>query len=906
MTTLRFAGDISLWPGLLLAVVVAVMAWRFYRREGFELSKRMRIILPTLRSLAFLLGVLILTGPVLHHRKTIGEPGKVRIYVDGSSSMNLADRHLNVARKLRIAREQQWLADGRIDFSLADFSDQLSASLQRDLMMERDERNLLSTEIKAVINTLTPPMRDDLQTALKSLTQALDAWQSNDATPLQGRCDTLQSALTECVTASEALFATYIQERMASDSGSIQSALDLFDQSSRWQRLQRGLQVSTESLVDRLRPFHDVEIVTLAGHDARSRSLADVSSDEPPETPDFPDARLTDLTTGITSTQMTASSGTTAVGEAASVERAAVVLLTDGRHNSGPSPVQTARLMGAQGIPFYPVSFGSTRAPRDLVMKDAVYPDSVFATDTLTGQLTFHDTMSPHQQFSLKISQRNELLWEQTFQTTGSGSRQVPFQIDVQSLVKNASDWSTDDVTHHSLPVELAATIVPLNSEAETSNNSTSIRLAVVTQPSRVMILDGRSRWEVRYLRNAFDRDSQWDVNVIIAGPGNDESTLPRGAQPGQFPSTRMDLMKYDLLIVGEVASSLLEDYEYEWIREFVQLRGGGLILIDGNRGRLQQQSTTELLDLVPVEWSDTPVTASPTQLRLTNKGRALPELLLSTPEQNELLWTQLPPPRSLSSVLPLPGSEVLVETVSADNIPRPLLVTRLSGAGRVLYAGSDESWRWRYKNADTYHQRFWNQVARYVMPQPFASSDEFVSVDSGKVAYGFGETANIRVQLRNADGTPAESPAVDALLSQDGKIVSTVSLTADTNVPGLYRGTTNKLVNAGSHEVSVRAAGFSSDALKARSSFVVRESESSELSQTSCNERLLQEIAVESGGSYLREEQLNQLPALLQPLSNGRIVESDTVLWQSYWWFAAILLLLTTEWWLRKRVGLL
>ena len=68
----------------------------------------------------------------------------------------------------------------------------------------------------------------------------------------------------------------------------------------------------------------------------------------------------------------------------------------------------------------------------------------------------------------------------------------------------------------------------------------------------------------------------------------------------------------------------------------------------------------------------------------------------------------------------------------------------------------------------------------------------------------------------------------------------------------------------------------------------------------------MLKQMAAEYGGQYLREEQVGQLAALLSPLSNGRIVESDTQIWQSYWWFAAIIALLTLEWALRKRAGML
>jgi hypothetical protein len=109
-----------------------------------------------------------------------------------------------------------------------------------------------------------------------------------------------------------------------------------------------------------------------------------------------------------------------------------------------------------------------------------------------------------------------------------------------------------------------------------------------------------------------------------------------------------------------------------------------------------------------------------------------------------------------------------------------------------------------------------------------------------------------------------------------------------------------------GDYEVSVRAAGYSEAVLKARTNFVVLPSESGEMVETAANEMLLRQMAISSGGRFLREEELNTLPELLNPLSSGRVVESETLIWQSYWWFGAIVLLLTAEWILRKRAGLL
>ena len=190
-------------------------------------------------------------------------------------------------------------------------------------------------------------------------------------------------------------------------------------------------------------------------------------------------------------------------------------------------------------------------------------------------------------------------------------------------------------------------------------------------------------------------------------------------------------------------------------------------------------------------------------------------------------------------------------------------------------------------------------------MPRPFSVSDEFVSLDTGSVRYDFGDPVDVRVRLLGLDGKPAVGASADALVWKDDRIVSTVSLNADPDVPGIYRGGFGSLPE-GDYEVSVRASGYSDSALKARSQFVVLPPESGEMTLTAANEPLLSEMAAASGGVSLREEEMYRLPELLSPLSHGRVVESDTLIWQSYWWFMTIVILLTAEWLLRKRAGLL
>ena len=139
----------------------------------------------------------------------------------------------------------------------------------------------------------------------------------------------------------------------------------------------------------------------------------------------------------------------------------------------------------------------------------------------------------------------------------------------------------------------------------------------------------------------------------------------------------------------------------------------------------------------------------------------------------------------------------------------------------------------------------------------------------------------------------------------RDGRKVATVALEPDENQGGTFRGKTSVLL-PGNYEIRVHVDGLPESDMKARTEFAVAAQGSGEMAQLNCDEELLRQLAFHSGGQYFREEEIAGLAERLQPLSQGRIVESETVLWQSYWWFGTLVFVLTVEWFLRKRFGML
>jgi hypothetical protein len=306
------------------------------------------------------------------------------------------------------------------------------------------------------------------------------------------------------------------------------------------------------------------------------------------------------------------------------------------------------------------------------------------------------------------------------------------------------------------------------------------------------------------------------------------------------------------------------------------------------------------------VEWSGAAVIADGTsKLELNERGAGLAPFTLNTDKaQNTETWSKLQVPHWFSGALPLPGAETLL-SAEIGNRKVPAIVYRPFGAGKVLYHAFDESWRWRFEVGDQYHVRYWNQIANWIAELPFAVRDKFISLDAGTATYRPGDSADIRVRLRDGSGKPVSNASVDAILLRDGKKVAAIRLSSDDNAGGLFHGKTAEL-EPGNYEVGIESAGIPESELKARTSFTVEPRDTGELTLLNLNEELLRQVSLASGGQYLREENAGSLVELLAPMSEGKVIEGETVLGQSYWWFIPLVGLFTAEWIIRKRVGML
>ena len=78
-------------------------------------------------------------------------------------------------------------------------------------------------------------------------------------------------------------------------------------------------------------------------------------------------------------------------------------------------------------------------------------------------------------------------------------------------------------------------------------------------------------------------------------------------------------------------------------------------------------------------------------------------------------------------------------------------------GLGRVLWVGTDGTWRWRHRVGDAYHHRFWGQAVRWASSGRLAAGD--ANVRFGPVRPQVAEGEGARIQARVAASLTGLAP---------------------------------------------------------------------------------------------------------------------------------------------------
>jgi uncharacterized membrane protein len=653
---------------------------------------------------------------------------------------------------------------------------------------------------------------------------------------------------------------------------------------SRFTRAEHALLDPENSLIKTLSEQHDVDLFVLRGYRPERvwwrRGGGRDTSGELPSTFDIkPDATITNLDQPLRDALGPSPAGT------------ALVVLTDGQHNAPGSPEELAASLKESSIPVFTVGYGSEMPPPDLALLNVLVPEAVFAEDRAEGIMVINDSLPAGLPATASITHANKVLWQETFTTHGSGERRIEFSFPVHDLAMVGDPKQSLRLL--SFRVDLTGSAAEQDRIKE--NNSRSVALHLLNRKRKVLILDGRARWETRYLKNHFDRDERWKVAAAFDDYNPGLSTSIQAV----FPKTADDLMSYDLIVLGDLRPGAISAEQQQMIAKFINERGGGLILVDGRRGHLKEWQQTEVAPLLPVSWTSEPTGNAPFTYGLTQQGLTIDALRMSdSASGNANVWKKLPPAMWSAAAKPLADAAVLGEVTSKDKKTSPALVWRRFGAGSVLWLSTDELWRWRFEVADQHHQRFWMQAATWIAAPPFMVDDKRISLGTDRLRYAEGDTAELRVRLRDEKGAIINEAKPRAHVFRNGLEIASLELESDPNHGGVFRAITGALPS-GDYQINITEGATPNDA---HLNFRVESQSNQEWASLTMNRPLLEGMARASGGRFLREGDLSQLPDLLQQLDRSETRVNETLLWSSWWWFGAVIGLLTAEWLLRKK----
>src|SRR6185503_11169996 len=149
--------------------------------------------------------------------------------------------------------------------------------------------------------------------------------------------------------------------------------------------------------------------------------------------------------------------------------------------------------------------------PDDLALLQVKTPSAVFFKDRVKGEVLIKDDMPAGRPFVVKIECAGQVVWEKKLSTEQSHLRSVPFDFPVQTLIEKVAASGAKGVEILNQALSFHASLSSVDGEKEKTNNDADFSLHAIMQRRKVLILDGRPRWEMRYLRNLFDRDDQWE-----------------------------------------------------------------------------------------------------------------------------------------------------------------------------------------------------------------------------------------------------------------------------------------------------------------------------------------------------------------------------------------------------------
>jgi hypothetical protein len=590
----------------------------------------------------------------------------------------------------------------------------------------------------------------------------------------------------------------------------------------------------------------------------------------------------------------------------------AVVLLSDGDDNTGGISADAISALRARHIPVHTVGFGREHAEHDVELDDVVIAPRALAESRLAAKITLHQRGYAGSKVNLTVKDastgKGKILAARTVTLGPEGNLQT------ETLMFDIGGAGAK-------MLEIAA--APLPGEENTANNTLSRMVNVGSEARRILYIEGEPRWEYKFIREAEEDDRMVQIASMVRTSENKtltQGTNDRKELAGGFPSRGEDLFGYQGLIIGSVEAGYFSAGQQELIHQFVDRRGGGLLLLGGQFALADGGwNASTLADLLPTILPTRPGTFHREADPMRGTTHATAELapagvdniitrVVDDPAANAAKWKKLPYLMDYEDAgTAKPGAETLANIITPEGQRLPLLVTEKFGHGRTAIMATGGSWRWQMSSplGDTAYYLFWQQLARWLISDTpghvAASVPAQILLDNGSV--------NLTAEVRDQQYNPASDARVEAHIFGPSGVTAQLEMTPVPDNPGQFQAAWSA-PKEGAYLTEVTAQRVDANTGKVqdvgRDVLTFQRMDGvAEQFHTEQNRELLERLANQTGGKYWKPADLGGLAKNIPYSEAGVTMRQTKDLWDLPIVFLVLILLRFSEWWLRRKWGI-
>ena len=571
---------------------------------------------------------------------------------------------------------------------------------------------------------------------------------------------------------------------------------------------------------------------------------------------------------------------------------AGLVMVTDGADTQESSIQESLLGLRAAQVPVFSVGIGRETFGKDIQVSRVNTPRSTLKGSTLSVDVIIMANGFSGVSVPLNVEDAGRILSTQNVTLSADGE---PTSVRVHFTANEAG------------PRTLRFRIPTQDGEEISQNNVRETLLDVQDRKEKILYFDGEPHFEVKFIKRAVDDDK--NLQVVLLQRTFENKYFRRDVEgpddlAAGFPKTRDELFSYRGLILGSIEASAFSGDQLRMIADFVDHRGGGLLVVGGRRSLAEGgYAGTPVADALPVVLdSKSPESFSRLHVTPTRAGEGHPVTQIAKNEQDSIKrWDELPELVSVNAVHQLkPGATTLLRGLDENRREAIVLAYQRYGRGKAMvFNGYDSgvAWQLNAKMAveDMTHETFWRQLLRWQVD----GVPSQVEVTSTPDQVEPGEKVTLIAEVADPSFVEVNDAGVSAHVTGPNGMVMDVPLQWTGERNGEYRGTFSP-TEQGLYEAKVDATR-STGSLGTNVSHVRVAPSDSEYFDAAMRAPLLRRISEETGGRFYTPATLASLADDVKYTGRGVTTVEERDLWDMPIVLFLLLAVMLGEWSYRR-----